>query len=174
MKLLTKEHILTLHKALIEEYGGTPELRDEGLLDSAISTPFQTFGGADLFEVETVKEYDASYMTCIEEAKEELHQDARPELKNYLDDISGYENIIVAGPCWWGTYPMAVFTQLDRLDFTGKKVYPVMTHEGSGLSGAPKVLENHCKGATVESGLAVLGGSAKNSKSQVEEWAKQI
>ena len=32
MKLLTKEHILTLHKALIEEYGGTPELRDEGLL----------------------------------------------------------------------------------------------------------------------------------------------
>ncbi len=48
MKLLTKEHILTLHKALIEEYGGTPELRDEGLLDSAISTPFQTFGGADL------------------------------------------------------------------------------------------------------------------------------
>lgn len=49
MKLLTKEHILTLHKALIEEYGGTPELREEGLLDSAISTPFQTFGGADLY-----------------------------------------------------------------------------------------------------------------------------
>ena len=49
MKLLTKEHILTLHKALIEEYGGTPELRDEELLDSAISTPFQTFGGADLY-----------------------------------------------------------------------------------------------------------------------------
>ena len=49
MKLLTKEHILTLHKALIEEYGGTPELRDEGLLASAISTPFQTFGGADLY-----------------------------------------------------------------------------------------------------------------------------
>lgn len=49
MKLLTKEHILTLHKALIEEYGGAPELRDEGLLDSAISTPFQTFGEADLY-----------------------------------------------------------------------------------------------------------------------------
>ena len=49
MKILTKEHILTLHKALIEEYGGTSELRDEGLLDSAIGTPFQTFGGADLY-----------------------------------------------------------------------------------------------------------------------------
>lgn len=74
--------------------------------------------GADLFEVDTVKQYDASYMTCIEEAKKELHEDARPELKNYLEDISEYENIIVAGPCWWGTYPMAIFSQLDRLDFT--------------------------------------------------------
>ena len=49
MKKLTKEHILALHDALIKEYGGTPDLRDEGLLDSAISTPFQTFGGADLY-----------------------------------------------------------------------------------------------------------------------------
>ena len=32
---------------------------------------------ADLFEVETVKDYDKSYMTCIEEAKVELHEDAR-------------------------------------------------------------------------------------------------
>ncbi len=42
------------------------------------------------------------------------------ELKQYLDDISDYDN--VAGPCWWGTYPMAVFSQLERLDFTGKRV----------------------------------------------------
>ena len=49
MKILTKEQILALHEALIEEYGGTSELRDEGLLDSAISTPFQTFGGFDLY-----------------------------------------------------------------------------------------------------------------------------
>ena len=69
---------------------------------------------------------------------------------------------------------MAIFTQLDRLDFAGKKVYPVMTHEGSGLSGAPKALEDHCQGATVGKGLAIQGGSAKNSKLQVEKWAKQI
>ena len=59
--------------------------------------------GADLFEVDTVKEYDKSYMTCIEEAKAELSQNARPELKEYLDDISAYDNIVVAGPFWWGT-----------------------------------------------------------------------
>ena len=81
--------------------------------------------GADLFEVDTVKPYSDSYMTCIEEAKKELHSDARPEIKNTLSDISGYDNIVVAGPCWWGTYPMAIFTQLDALDFTGKNVFPL-------------------------------------------------
>ena len=81
--------------------------------------------GADLFEIETVKEYSADYMTCTEEAQEELRAGARPQLKKMLDSVAEYDNIVVAGPCWWGTYPCAVFTQLEHLDFTGKKVFPV-------------------------------------------------
>ena len=127
--------------------------------------------GADLFEVETVKEYSKSYMTCIEEAKAELKAGARPELKKYLDDIGGYDNIVVAGPCWWGTYPMAVITQLEKLDFTGKKVFPVMTHEGSGLSGAPDALKKYCRGAEVGEGLAIHGADASESRPEVEAWA---
>ena len=82
----------------------------------------QKAAGGDLFQVETVKEYAADYYECIKEAKAELRAKARPELKNYLTDISDYDNIIVAGPCWWGTYPMGVLTQIEKLDFTGKKV----------------------------------------------------
>lgn len=66
--------------------------------------------GGDLFEIETVKEYSADYYECIDDAKAELRADARPELKKYLDGIDGYDNIFVCGPCWWGTFPMAVFT----------------------------------------------------------------
>ena len=108
---------------------------------------------ADLFEIKTVKEYDKSYMTCIEEAKAELRSNARPELVRYLDNLDGFDNIVIAGPCWWGTYPMAVFTQLEKLDFTGKKVFPVMTHEGSGIAGAPDALKKYCKGAAVGENL---------------------
>ena len=128
--------------------------------------------GADLFEVDTVKEYDKSYMTCIDEAKDELNQNTRPELKEYLDDISDYDNIVVAGPCWWGTYPCAVFTQLERLDFSGKKVFPVMTHEGSGIAGAPAALRKYCKGASVGQGLAIHGADALSSRETVTRWAK--
>ena len=49
MKILTKRQILLLHDALSIESGGSSELRDEGLLDSAISAPFQSFGGVDLY-----------------------------------------------------------------------------------------------------------------------------
>ena len=127
--------------------------------------------GADLFELETVKEYSTDYMVCTEEAQEELRAKARPELKQYPGSVAGYDNIVIACPCWWGTYPMAVFSALDRLDFTGKKVFPVMTHEGSGLSGAAQSLKKSCKGAVVGSGLAVQGARAAASQKEVSAWA---
>ena len=39
MKVLTKRQILLLHSALIRQSGGSDGIRDEGLLDSAVSTP---------------------------------------------------------------------------------------------------------------------------------------
>ena len=48
MKKLTKGQVLALHLALIEAHGGNPGIRDEGLLDSALAAPFQTFDGQSL------------------------------------------------------------------------------------------------------------------------------
>jgi death-on-curing protein len=45
MKKLTKEQVLLLHHSLIDSHGGSLGIRDEGLLDSALDTPFQTFEG---------------------------------------------------------------------------------------------------------------------------------
>ncbi|MBQ4050737.1 MAG: type II toxin-antitoxin system death-on-curing family toxin [Oscillospiraceae bacterium] len=49
MKILTKAHILTLHKHLIDSFGGSDGVRDDGLLESAVSAPFQTFAGRPLY-----------------------------------------------------------------------------------------------------------------------------
>ena len=129
--------------------------------------------GGDLFEVDTVKPYAENYYTCIEEAKQELRAGARPELKNYLDSIAEYDNVFVCGPCWWGTYPMAIFTQLEKLDFSGKKVMAVMTHEGSGLASSERDLKKICTGATFGKGLAVHGADASKSESTVADWAEK-
>ena len=49
MKILKKRQILLLHSVFIAESGGSDGVRDEGLLDSAVNTPFQTFSGQDLY-----------------------------------------------------------------------------------------------------------------------------
>ena len=46
---LTKPQVLLIHDQLIAETGGSSGLRDEGMLDSALSAPFQTFGGEDVY-----------------------------------------------------------------------------------------------------------------------------
>lgn len=49
MKILNKRQILMLHQHLVDETGGSPGLRDEGLLDSARNAPFQTFGDTSAY-----------------------------------------------------------------------------------------------------------------------------
>jgi flavodoxin len=130
--------------------------------------------GGDLFEVDTVERYADDYYACIDEAKKELNDNARPALQEYLDSIDKYDNIFVCGPCWWGTFPMAIFSQLERLDFTGKKVMAVMTHEGSGLGSCEQDLKKICTGASFGKGLAVHGADAAKSEDTVAAWARNV
>ena len=48
IKLSTKQ-ILMLHTQLIEQTGGSNGVRDYNLLESAVETPFQSFGGIELY-----------------------------------------------------------------------------------------------------------------------------
>lgn len=49
MKILNKRQILMLHQHLVDETGGSPGLRDKGLLDSALNAPFQIFGDTSAY-----------------------------------------------------------------------------------------------------------------------------
>lgn len=49
MKTISKRQILMLHEHLIEETGGSQGLRDDGLLQSALAAPFQSFGDVDAY-----------------------------------------------------------------------------------------------------------------------------
>ena len=51
----SQEKVLLLHQLIIEETGGSPELRDINLLDSAIEGVYQTFGGKELYPTKEEK-----------------------------------------------------------------------------------------------------------------------
>lgn len=46
---LTKEQILFLHEELILETGGISGIRDEGMLESALNAPFQSFENISIY-----------------------------------------------------------------------------------------------------------------------------
>ena len=46
---LSKEQVIVLHQRLIETTGGSSGIRDEGMLESALSNPFQFFGDVELY-----------------------------------------------------------------------------------------------------------------------------
>lgn len=124
--------------------------------------------GADMFKVEPKVPYAKDYKTCIEEAKQRV---GNAPIKENISDISAYDTVYIMSPIYWGTYAPEIETALKDLDFTGKKVRVISTHEGSGLASVVRDVKKNCKGAIVdEKGLAIKGSQAKNSKATVERW----
>lgn len=130
---------------------------------------------ADLFQIDTVRKYSDSYMECIEEAKQELREGARPEMKEKLANIDQYDTIILGYPNWWGTMPMVCYTFLEAYDFTGKTIIPFCTNEGSGMGSSKRFIKKLCPQANVLNGTSIHGAEAQNADREarlIAEMAK--
>ncbi|MBQ6262734.1 MAG: flavodoxin [Clostridia bacterium] len=125
---------------------------------------------ADTFRIEMKDPYSPSYAVCIEEAKKDLREGARPELVRYPDGVDGYDTVILAYPNYWGTIPMAVATFLEKFDFTGKRILPLCTNEGSGMGSSERTIRQCAPGAEVGNGLSVIGSGAADSSPDVKRW----
>jgi len=55
MNSLSRVQVKELHKKMVIATGGSDGIRDEYLLDSALSVPYQTFDGVDLYPSATAK-----------------------------------------------------------------------------------------------------------------------
>lgn len=126
-----------------------------------------------LFKIDPLKKYSADYSACTKEAQQELRTQARPKLSSYLEDIDSYETIILGYPNYWGTFPMSVMTFLESLDFTGKRILPLCTHEGSGMGHSEADIQKACLGAKVEKGLAIQGGRVREAESLILKWLER-
>ena len=125
---------------------------------------------ADTFKIEMMNPYSPVYMTCIDEAKKDLRENARPALVSLPESIDEYDTVVLAYPNYWGTVPMAVFTFLEAFDFSGKTILPLCTNEGSGMGHSERDIAKATPGATLKKGLSVNGSNAANSKGTVEKW----
>lgn len=126
--------------------------------------------GGSLFRIEPVRAYAADYTACTEEAAEEKRIGVRPELTYLPESIDDYDVVALGYPNWWGTMPMAVYTFLEAIDFSGKAILPFCTHEGSGLSGTERDIALACPTADVLAGIAIHGADVARARPAVERW----
>ena len=68
---------------------------------------------------------------------------------------------------------MPMFTQLEKLDFTGKIVKPFVTHEGSGFGSAIKDINELCSGADVMEGISIPGANVYDVADKVKIWIEK-
>ena len=128
--------------------------------------------GGDLFEIEADRNYSKDHMILIEEAKQELRDGTRVPVKNYPENLEQYDIIFLGYPNWWNTMPMVLFTFLEHYNWTGKRIIPFCTNEGSGIGDSVRDIKRICKGADVDSGASFTGSRVSSSEAQIAAWAK--
>ena len=133
----------------------------------------QKLTDADIFRIATVKEYPTDYTKTTEVARQELRQNARPELSRDVDNLDGYDVIFLGYPNWWGTMPMAVWTFLEKHDLSGKTILPFCTHEGSRMGHSESDIKKLCPHATVLNGLSIRGGSVRGAEKEISTWLRE-
>lgn len=159
-------------KSLIIYFSRADENYAVGYIDKGnteyIAEYVRDLTNADMFKAEPVIPYPKDYQTCIEEAKLRI---GNAPIKGKIDDISSYEVIYIMSPIYWGTYAPELETAIKDLDFNGKIVRVITTHEGSGLGNVVNDVRKICVGAQVlDDAIAIRGSEAKNSKLTIENW----
>lgn len=127
---------------------------------------------ADVFRIEMLEPYPADYEGCTARAKQDLNSGTRPPLARMLNSLAPYDRIILAFPNYWSTMPMAVFTFVESLDFTGKTILPLCTNEGGSMGFSERELMRLCPGAKVARGLSIQGFRVDRSDAEIEDWLR--
>ncbi len=129
---------------------------------------------ANIYRLETASPYQAGSLAELRAiARHEHNDNARPEIKNPLPDLSSYNTVYIGNPVWWHDYPMVFYTMFETSDFSGKTLVSFNTNEGSGPSTMVKILRKAAPGATVlPECLAITGTTAAQSADEIRAWLR--
>lgn len=125
---------------------------------------------ADLYQIEpempyTSEDLDWTISDCRAN-KEQKDSSNRPLFHGKLPDITNYDTVIFGHPIWWGLPPRIIYTVIEALDLTGKKVASFATSGGSTYSAAQvemnTLLENPIKGRILSSETSINRWLADN------------
>lgn len=125
--------------------------------------------GADIYRIEPTVPYPTEYTPCTEVAKEERDNDARPAIKNKVDNWNDYDIVFIGCPVWWHTAPMIISTFAESYDFKGKTVVPFCTYASTYRDETLQKIVDLTPDA-----IHLTGFGSTGSTSGVANWIEQI
>ena len=128
--------------------------------------------GADIEEIVPVELYDGDFQATIERGKKELDEAAYPEIQPLKADVANYDIIFLGYPIWFGTYAPPVFTWLDQVDLSGKKVVPFCTFGSGGLESSIKDLAKAEPNAKILPGYGVRAARLEAMPKEIDQFLK--
>lgn len=126
--------------------------------------------GGDIFEIQRTEKYPDSYDAVLYVAKQEIHSNSKPVIKNIPASIEEYDTIFLGFPNWCNTFPAPILTFLSEFDFSGKKIIPFCTHGGGGIGKSVSNIINKCPNAEVLNAFSINGYAVQNSAMAIKKW----
>lgn len=129
--------------------------------------------GGSLFEIVPVNPYPTEYTPCTEVALQERDTDARPAIKNNIENIDSFDIIFIGCPVWWHTAPMIISTFTESYNLKGKIVVPFCTYASTYRDETLQKIVSLTPESTHLAGLGLTGSSVGNT-TNVTTWLKNI
>lgn len=130
--------------------------------------------GADIFRIEPETSYPTDHDKLVDIAREEQSNNARPAIKDTIENFDTYENIFVGYPNWWGDMPMILYSFFDEYDFSGKTIIPFNTHGGSGFSGTISTIKELEPNAEVLDGKSISRNDIQDAEQEIVDWVNSL
>lgn len=140
----------------------------------ALAGIIQEETGGDLFKIETEEPYTNDYNTLLEQAQQELNENARPTLSGQVENWENYDVVFVGYPNWWSDAPMAVLSFIESYDWSGKTLVPFNTSGGGGFGNSLSSIEISAEGAEILEGFTVDGSSVNDAQGDVSDWISSL
>lgn len=135
----------------------------------------QEYTGAATFEIVPEVSYPTDYATMLQVSQQERDTDARPAIKNPLENLEQYSIVFIGSPIWYGGPPMIMQTFYEAYPaLANKTIVPFGTHGGSGIGSCVSLIRRYFPNASLLDSYGVSGSQIRNSKTSVEDWLQRI
>lgn len=133
--------------------------------------------GGDVFEIVPEVPYPTDYQEMLQVSNQETQANARPAIKNKLENLDKYDIVFLGSPIWRGNPPMIMRTFYEAYPELGDKTLVAFgTHGGSGISSCPRLIREYFPDAVQLESFGISGERVRDAqaKEQVKAWLQRI